>query len=153
MSVRQPSGEVSAYLESLYEEFEGFDVAQTTVGVDPEDFATVAERGDVAEVRVSVEGNDGLLAVPGDDEWARPGGVVAGGLALAAPPEDIVRRQTGVDCAVEELRRVSLVCLQCEATGDQVWELRALFGAEAGAGTPAADAAWREELPDPSAGL
>ena len=151
MSVRQPSGEVSAYLDSLYEEYEGFDVAQTTVGVDPEEFAAVAERGDVAEVRVRVEGADGLLAVPGDDEWSRPGGVVDDGRPLATAAEDLVRRQTGVDCTVEELRRVSLVCLQCEATGDQVWELRALFGAEAGSGTPAAEAAWRDQLPDPSA--
>lgn len=153
MSIRQPSGEVSSSLEALYEEYEGFDVSQTTVGVDPEEFAVVAERGDVAEVRVRVEGTEGLLAVAGDDDWTRPGGVVDGDRPLAVAAEELVRRQTGVTCSVEELRSVSLVCLQCEASGDQVWELRTLFGAEAGAGTPTEGAAWREELPDSTASL
>lgn len=151
MSVRQPSEGVSSYLDSLYAKYDGFDVTQTTVTVDPEEFAAVAERGDVAEVRVQVEGAEGLLAVPGDDEWAMPGGEVAGDRPLAATAEELVRRQTGVDCAVDDLRKVTLLCLQCEATGDQVWELVALFEATARAGTPTAGAAWREQLPGSSA--
>lgn len=148
MSVRQPSEDVSTYLDSLYEEHDGFDVNQTTVGVAPDEFAAVAERGDVAEVRVQVEGAEGLLAVPGDDEWTRPGGVVEGDRPLAATAEELVRRQTGVDCTVESLQSVSLVCLQCEESGDQVWELQALFTAAAESGAPSADAAWRDQLPN-----
>lgn len=149
MSDRGPSGAAAARLESLYDAYEGFDVTQTTVSVAPEDFDAVRDRGDVAEVRVHVESGDGLLAVPGDDAWTRPGGVVDGERPLGAAAEALVRRQTGVECSIEELRRVSLDCLQCEATGDQVWELVALFGATAESGTPTAGAAWREGLPGP----
>ncbi|QLD88493.1 hypothetical protein HWV07_05370 [Natronomonas salina] len=151
MTARQPSEGVSSYLDSLYDAYDGFDVTQTTVSVDPEEFEAVAERGDVAEVRVQVEGAEGLLAVPGDDEWARPGGLVTGDRPLDATAEELVRRQTGVDCTVEDLRKVTLLCLQCEATGDQVWELVALFEATALAGTPTAEAAWRDRLPGSSA--
>lgn len=147
MSVRQPSEGVSSHLDALYEKYDGFDVDQTTVGVDPAEFEAVAGGGDVVEVRVHVEGSEGLLAVPGDDEWARPGGVVEGDRPLAATAEELVGQQTGVDCSVETLRSVSLVCLQCEETGEQAWALQALFAATAGTETPAAGAAWRDQLP------
>ena len=150
VSSREPYGGVSEQLQALYEANEGFDVIQTTVSVGPEEFAAGAERGDVAEVRIEVEGGDGLLAVPGDGEWTRPGGVVEGGRPLPVAAEELVRRQTGVDCTVEELHSVSLVCLQCEESGEQVWELVALFGAavESGSGSeaPAAEAVWCEGL-------
>lgn len=150
MSDPEPTGAVSARLEALYDAYEGFDVTQTTAGVGPEEFDDVAERGDVAEVRVHVESGDGLLAVPVDVEWTRPGGVVDGERSLEAAAEGLVRRQTGVDCSIEELLRVSLVCLQCEASGEGVWELVALFGAAAESGDPAAGAAWRDGLPESS---
>lgn len=152
MSVRQPSETVSAHLDSLYAAFDGFDVTQTTVSVAPEEFAAVEERGDVAEVRARIESEEGLLAVPEDGEWVRPGGVVEGEDPLPEAAERLVGGQTGVDCSLEELRRVSLVSLQCEASGDQVWELKALFAGTAESGTLDDGAVWRESLPDlPSA--
>ncbi|MFW5964522.1 MAG: hypothetical protein ACOCQM_06620, partial [Natronomonas sp.] len=108
-------GGVSAYLDALYERYEGFDVQQTTVSVDSEEFESVEGRGDIAEVRVRVEGADGVLAVSGDDEWVTPGGVVEEG-SLPAAARELVERQTGVDCRIEALDRVSLVCLQCDAS-------------------------------------
>jgi ADP-ribose pyrophosphatase YjhB (NUDIX family) len=142
MSGRDPSESVAAPLESLYEAHEGFDVSQTTVAVGPEEFAAVAERGGVTEVRVEVEGSDGLLAVANEGEWIRPGGVVEGERPLSVAAEELVRRQTGVECSVEELHRVALVCLQCEASEDEAWELRAIFGAAVESGAPTAGAAW-----------
>jgi len=163
MSTREPTEAVSSHLDALYEAFDGFDVTQTTVSVDAEEFAAFEGCG-VTEVRVQVEGSEGVLAVPDGGEWAPPGGVVEGGHSLSAAAERLVRDQTGVDCTVEDLLRVSLVCLQREDEGgrpggdgdrnpDQAWELHALFsgsvrtdGAEPGSG-----AAWRESLPEPSA--
>lgn len=152
MTDRQPSGEATALLETLYEEYEGFDVTQTTVSVDPEEFDAI-DAGDVVEVRVRIEGSDGLLAVPADGEWERPGGVVPvdGERSLSSAGEELVRQQTGVDCHIEELCRVSLVCLQSEASGEKRWRVSALFSATVESGTPTAGAAWRESLPESSA--
>jgi hypothetical protein len=66
MTDRQPPGEAAGLLDALYEEYDDFYVTQTTVSVDAEEIAAVD--GDDVEVRVRIEGSDGLLAVPGDDE-------------------------------------------------------------------------------------
>jgi ADP-ribose pyrophosphatase YjhB (NUDIX family) len=149
MSSPEISGGVSAYLDALYEQYEGFDVQQTTVSVDPEEFDSVDTRGDIAEVRVRVEGTDGVLAVSGDDEWVTPGGVVEAGTSLSAAASELVERQTGVDCHIEGLDRVSLVCLQCDGSDREVWQLSALFEAsvdDAETTAPAEGAAWRQSL-------
>ena len=154
MNARRSSEAISIYLDRLYDAYDEFDVQQTTVTVSPGEFTTVATRGDSARVRVRVEGSDGVLAVRSDDGWSPPGGTVetlsddwlAGdpttSLETAAPK--LVRRQTGIDCRVNDLLRLSLVCLQCEQSGDQVWEVSALFSGEPESGTPIEGAAWRE---------
>ncbi len=155
MSSPDISGGVSAYLDALYERYEGFDVQQTTVSVDSEEFDSVDTRSDIAEVRVRVEGADGVLAVSGDDEWVTPGGVVEAGGSLPAAARELVERQTGVDCRIETLERVSLVCLQCDASEREVWQLSALFEASADGDaettTPAEGAAWRQSVSESSA--
>lgn len=153
MSVRQPSETVSAHLDSLYAAFDGFDVTQTTVSVGPDEFAAVEERGDTAEVRARIESERGLLAVPDGDEWRRPGGVVDGESPLSEAAERLIEGQTGIDCSLEKLRCVSLVCLQCEERDDQTWELKALFVGTAAAETPSGEAIWRESLPEMSLAL
>lgn len=150
METASPSADISAHLDALYEEFDGFDVNQTTVSVGGEEFDERKERGDIVEVQVRVEGTDGVLAVPAEDEWAKPGGIVDGQTQLSTAAGELVRQQTAVDCQIEELIRVSLVCLQSERSGDQVWRLSALFAADAESGSPAGDAAWREQLPESS---
>lgn len=149
MSGRHPSADVAAYLDALYEHHDGFDVTQTTVSVDPAEFSDAQEHGDIARVQARIEGADGLLAVPDDDGWSVPHAVVDEPSREAAV--DIVREQTGVEPAIEALRSVSLVCLQCEELGDEVWELSAVFEGEVESGTPTEEAAWCEGLPEPSA--
>lgn len=154
MSSPDISGGVSAYLDALYERYEGFDVQQTTVSVDSEEFESIEGRGNIAEVRVRVEGADGVLAVSGDDEWVTPGGVVESG-SLPAAASELVERQTGVDCRIEALDRVSLVCLQCDDSGRKVWQLSALFEASADGDaetpTPVEGASWRQSVSESSA--
>jgi hypothetical protein len=149
MSGRHPSADVATYLDALYEHHDGFDVTQTTVSVDPEEFTEAATDGDVARVQARIEGADGLLAVPGEDGWALPNAVVDEPSDEAAG--DVVREQTGVEPIIEALREVSLVCLQCEELGEEVWELSAVFEGVVESGTPTGEAAWREGLPEQSA--
>lgn len=139
---------VAAYLDALYDGYEGFDVTQTTVSVGPAEFSEIEARGDVAEARVRVEGADGVLAVPDGDEWVSPGGVVDDAESLSDAAGRMVREQTGVDCDVEGLHRVSIACVQCEEIGDEVWELTAVFAGSAEPETPEGDATWRDSLSD-----
>lgn len=148
MSGRHPSDDVAAYLDALYERHDGFDVTQTTVSVDPEEFTEAKQQGDVARVQARIKGADGLLAVPNGDSWTVPEAIVEEpSLDVAS---DIVREQTGVEPNIRTLRSVSLVCLQCEELGDEVWELSAVFEGDVESGTPAGGAVWRESLPEQS---
>ncbi len=188
MTAPQAAVDVPALLDALYDSYDGFDVSQTTVSVGAEEFAAFADRGDVVEVRVRVEGSEGLLGVPGDGrvpaggddgsrevatdgadgdgplpraerwqdggndtdgDWRTPGGIVDGRNSLASAAEVLVHDQTGVDCRVEDLLRVSLVSVQCEETGDEVWELTALFAGRPEMGAPRRGAAWCEQLAEP----
>lgn len=147
MSTRQSSSTVSGHLDRLSEHYDGFDVQQTTVTVGPEEFESAAERGDTAEVRVRIEGSDGVLAVRDGEGWAIPGGVVSAAdgatHSLSAVAPELVRKQTGVECRIDDLLELSLVCLQCDVSGDQVWKLSALFAGTAEFGTPVEGATWR----------
>lgn len=147
---------VSRYLDALYEEYEAFDVQQTTVGVNPEEFAAIEERPEGAAIRVRVAGADGVLALPeeGKDGWTLPSGVVDAALVpntVAA----LVERRTGVRCEIDGLERVSIACLQCDVVDDEVWTLSALFEGTPVSGSPRDGAVWRDEPLDstPTASL
>jgi hypothetical protein len=137
------SGGASEYLDALYEEYEGFDVQQTTVGVDPDEFAVIADRPDGIAVRVRIEGDGGILAIPDGDDWALPGGIIT-----ADPTRETVATfaegWTGVECAIDGLEHVSLVCLQCESTDEELWTISARFSATAIDGTPENGVVWRD---------
>lgn len=148
MSGRHPSDDVAAYLDALYERYDGFDVTQTTVSVDPEEFTEAETRGDVAWVQARIESAEGLLAVPDDEGWTVPKAIVEEPSREAA--SDVVREQTGVEPNIEALRSVSLVCLQCEELGSEVWELSAVFEGGVESGTPVDGAAWRESVSEQS---
>jgi hypothetical protein len=137
------SGGVSRYLDVLYEEYDRFDVQQTTVGVDPEEFSTLEDLPDGTAVRVRVESGKGVLALPDGDEWTLPSGV----LDADPVPEAVaglVERRTGVRCTIDGLNRVSIVCLRCETLGEEIWTLSALFSGTAVDGTPNRGAVWCE---------
>ena len=134
---------VSGYLDVLYETYDAFDVQQTTVGVNPDEFDALEARQNGAEVRVRVEGEEGVLALPDDDEWTLPGGVIDASLVPNAVA-DLVEQRTGVSVSIDGLDRVSLVCLQCDVVDDSVWTLSALFTASAVGGSPRDGADWRD---------
>lgn len=131
----------SEYLDALYEEYEGFDVQQTTVGVDPDEFAVIGDRPEGVAVRVCIEGDGGILGIPDGDDWTLPGGIVT-----ADPTRETVaafaERWTGVRCAVDGLVRVSLVCLQCDSAAEELWTISAQFSATATGGSPKNGAVW-----------
>lgn len=133
----------SRYLDVLYDEYDRFDVQQTTIGINPDEFAALEARPDGASIRIRVEGDAGVLALPDGDGWSLPGGV----LETDPVPETVatlVRQRTGVQCEIDGLERVSIVCLQCEVIDDDIWTLSALFGATAVDGAPRDGAVWRE---------
>lgn len=139
------SGGASRYLDVLYEEYDRFDVQQTTVGVDPEEFSALEDLPDGTAVRIRVESEsgEGVLALPDGDECSLPGGV----LDADPVPEAVaglVERRTGVRCTIDGLDRVSIVCLRCETLEEEIWTLSALFAATATEGTPSRGAVWCE---------
>jgi len=134
---------VDAYLDALYGAFDGFDVQQTTVAVNPEEFETVEAYPEGIGVRAVVDGEEGVLAVRNDGEWSLPSGVVdrdpTGGTVAA-----LVESRTGLRCEIDSLRRVSIVSLQCEVVDGTVWTLSALFSGTALGGHLREDADWRD---------
>lgn len=150
-------GGASDCLDAFYEEYDGFDVRQTTVGVDPETLAELAGRPDGPEVQVRVRvrvwatGEDGVLMLPDEDGWALPGGVVEG-VPTPGAVSAILEEQTGIRCEMDGLERVSIVCLRCDATDERVWTLKGLFTANAVGGTPRGGAVYREAKPRASPG-
>ncbi|WP_181691908.1 hypothetical protein [Natronomonas sp. LN261] len=132
----------SRYLDTLYEEYERFDVQQTTVGVSCEEFDAIAERPDGIAVRARIRGEDGFLMRPDGNDWTLPGGI------LDADPDretvaERLERWTGLRCRIEGLDRVSLVGLQCEAATEELWTISAVFSTTATGGSPRGHAAWR----------
>ena len=136
------SGDVSRYLNALYDTYDRFDVRQTTVGVDREALETFAERPEGIAVRVGIEGEDGRIVCPDGDDWALPGGVFA---SVPGPDTlaDAAERWTGVRCSVEGLDRVSIVSVRREGE-PELWTVSAVFSATAVDGSPQGDAVWRE---------
>lgn len=133
----------SRYLDVLYDEYDRFDVQQTTIGVNPDEFAALEQQPDGASIRARVESDSGVLALPDGDGWSLPAGV----LDADPVPETVgslVQRQTGVRCEIDGLERVSIVCLQCEVIDDDIWTLSALFAATAVDGAPHDGVVWRE---------
>lgn len=137
------SGGASEYLDALYEGYDGFDVQQTTVGVDPDEYAVIEDRPEGVAVRVRIEGDGGVIAVPDGDDWMLPGGTVA-----VEPTHETIaafaERWTGIECKIDGLDRVSLVCLQCESANETLWNISAQFSATAIGGTPENGAVWRD---------
>mgnify|MGYP006876392479 CR=1 FL=1 len=135
----------AAYLNSLYETYDRFDVQQTTVGVSPDEFSTIDERSEGIAVRVEVTNEKGVLMIPDGNNWRLPGAVIE------TEPDrsrlvNLVARQAGISCTVDSLDRVSLVCLQCDALDSEVWTLSALFSATWTGGTRSNDAEWHDEI-------
>jgi len=133
----------SAYLDVLYEEYDRFDIQQTTVGVDREEYDVVDKRPDGVAVRVRVEGDDGMIVLPDGDDWVLPGGVLNADPTREAVA-DLVERRTGIGCSIDGLDRVSLVCLQCDSAPGELWTVSTVFSATATGGSPRNGAVWQD---------
>lgn len=145
------SGEISRYLDVLYETYDSFDVQQTTVEVTPEELAALDEQPEGIAIRARIEGEAGVVALPDGNEWALPA-VVAETPPTPETVETLLERRTGVQCTIESLERVSIVCLQ-SVDDAEVWTLSLLFSATAVSGSPRNSAVWRESpvrFPSPS---
>lgn len=146
------SGSASEYLDVLYEEYDSFDVQQTTVGVDKEEFGVVEKRPDGVAVRVRIEGDNGIIALPDGDDWVLPGGVLDADPTREAVA-NLVERRTGIRCSIDGLDRVSLVCLQCDSAPGELWTVSTVFSAAATGGSPRNGAVWQDRsdtVPVPS---
>ncbi|WP_255150771.1 NUDIX hydrolase [Halorarius halobius] len=148
MSAGPSRARVTARLAQLQDAYDGFDVRQTTVSVDPAEFERAAEDRDVvAQVAVRVRDDDGrALVVPDGEGWADPGGSVGTSQPLVDTAVSLVEEETGVVPLVDSLERVSIVCVNCE-TDDQLYQLHALFEARPEAGSVRPPAQWREDPP------
>lgn len=137
------SGSASAYLDVLYEKYDSFDVQQTTVGVDREEYEIVEKRPDGVAVRARVGSDDGIIAFPDGDDWVLPGGVLNGDPTPEAVAR-LIERRTGIRCSIDGLDLVSLACLQCDSTSGELWTVSTVFSATATGGSPRNGAVWRD---------
>lgn len=138
----------SGYLDVFYDEYDHFDVQQTTVGVNPDEFAAVTEQPDGVAVRVRIASDDGVLMVPDGEGWSLPGVVIESD-PTAETVSAALEERTGIRCKIDDLDRVSIVCLQCEVVEDEVWTLSALLIATPVGGVARNGAVWREAPLDP----
>lgn len=134
----------NGYLDALYEEYERFDVQQTTVEVDPDEFAVIEQRPECVAVRVRIENDGNVIAVPDGEGWTFPGGVIDDGIDPATIASS-VEQWTGLEVQIEGVERVSLVCLQCRSTEEELWTVSAVFSARATGGSPRNGAVWRSQ--------
>lgn len=138
-----PSREdVADRLEELEEEYGQFDVRQTTVSVGADEHASAAEAPGVVDVRVRVHNDDGEVLVVDDD---LPWSPVGEETSLPVAAQEAVHEDAGVDCVVEGLERVTIVCVRGEDDADPVYRLTAEFEATAPGGEPDAAATWRAD--------
>lgn len=125
---------VTERLDALQREYEGFDVQQTTVTARPEEHERAAA-GPAVDVRVRVRNDDGEVLVVDD---SLPERQVGEDTSPAVAAQEAVREATGVDCVIEGLERVAIVCVRDEAgERDPVYRLTAQFAATALGGDPA----------------
>jgi ADP-ribose pyrophosphatase YjhB (NUDIX family) len=144
---------VEERLGALEEAYASFTVNQTTLSVAPETYQRARDRftEGLADAYVQVyDDGDDVLLVEGEREWVVP--------SVSPPSDDPLERgvsravadHTGVECAVTDLERVTIlgVCDQEEPERATVYRLVAVFTAERTGGAPEENAEWHSDLPD-----
>lgn len=135
---------VTARLAQLRSAYDGFDVQQTTVSVDPDKFerARSGTSGAVlAELDIENAAGEQLF-VREDAEWTRPSVAVTTGQPLAETVTEKVSGRTGVTPSIVGLDRAAIVCVDCAASDASAYQLQLQFTAT-GKGDPTPPAAWR----------
>jgi len=136
---------VTARLAQLRGAYDGFDVRQTTVSVDPDEFERArasATGATLAELTVENAADERLL-VREDGEWVRPSVAVGAGQPMAETVTREAERRTGVRPSIIGLDRAAIVCVDCAATDASAYQLQLQFSAVPEAGTVTPPAAWR----------
>lgn len=146
---------VEERLGALEEAYASFTVDQTTLSVSPAAYERARERCDreLEEVYVRVYNeDDDVLLVQGNGEWVVPRATPDADVPLERGACDALAEQTGVECRITGLERVTILGLRHEEDPDRaaVYRLVPVFVAERTAGSPDANASWTAEEPDPA---
>ena len=154
---------VEERLGSLEDAYSGFPVNQTTVAVSRAAYERASQRSERGIVDAYVQlynERDDVLLVEDDDEWVVPHAEPRTDERIVADTERAVREQTGVDCTLVDLTRVTILGVRDEGDPDHppVYRMIAVFTAEADCeATASADLSdvaaadgvrWHPTLPD-----
>ena len=144
---------VEERLGALEEGYASFTVNQTTLSVSPEAYERTRARSDagLTDVYVQIYGEDGdVLLVEKDDGWVIPH--VKPGLeeSLELGTRRAVAADTGVECRITDLERVTILGVRDETDPerDPVYRLVTIFVGERVSGSPGEAVAWHSSLPD-----
>jgi ADP-ribose pyrophosphatase YjhB (NUDIX family) len=144
---------VEERLGALEEAYASFAVNQTTLEVPAESYDRARDRctEGLADVYVKVSDDAGdVLLVDGDRGWVVPSVRPPASDALEIGVSHEIAEQTGVECRITDLERVTIlgICHEDDPEYPTVYRLVAVFAAERTAGSPTTDAAWRSKPPD-----
>ncbi|MFC7139486.1 NUDIX domain-containing protein [Halosimplex aquaticum] len=148
MSVAEGSRDrVEARLVALEEDYSGFPVNQTTLAVPREAYERAGERCQRGIVDAYVQlynERDDVLLVENDGEWVVPHGEPRTDERVVAGTERAISERTGIDCALTDLSRVTILGVRDESDPERppIYRLIAVFTAETlDEGSPAAEEA------------
>lgn len=146
---------VEERLEALEEDYASFSVNQTTLSVSPQAYERARERcfDGLADVYVTVyDDADDVLLVERDGEWVVPQARPRTSETLERGTRRAVADETGVECRVTDLDRVTILGVRDDEdqAREPVYRLVPVFAAERTGGSPDGDASWHSELPDAS---
>jgi len=148
------SGErVADRLGALEEAYAPFPVNQTTLSVSEAAYERARERcaAGFADVYVQVyNGADEVLLVEHDGEWVVPHAEPARSERLEGGTRRALAEQTGVECRLTALERVTILGVRHEddPQREPVYRLVAVFAAERTGGAPQEGVAWHADLPE-----
>lgn len=140
---------VTARLAQLRGVYDGFDIQQTTLSVDPEEFQRVCGEGNstmYATVTVTdSEGRQLLIETP--EGWRRPGTTLNVGDPIDQTVHDAVVEQTGIETRIEALSEAAIVAIDCVESDDATYQLRVEFTASPEGGDITESATWHADPP------
>lgn len=150
-AVEQSSDQIESYLSSLEESYGSVSIDQRTMTVSPEQYAHEHETDDVVEVHVKVTNEaDEVLHIEADGTPTLPSTTVALDESLEPSVKETVAEEAGVDCRIEDLKRVTILGLHNEESGEAetLYRLAMLFEATDGASDGNEQVVWKEPDPD-----
>lgn len=144
---------VEERLGALEEAYASFPINQTTLSVPSNAYRRARDRCRVGVVDVYLQVYDDagdVLLVEGDRDWVVPSVQPPTSAPLEFGVSSALAEQTGVECRITDLERVTILGVSHEGDPDRetIYRLVAVFAAEHTAGSPGPNAAWRAELPE-----